>query len=313
MRLAKALFSSDHEDQDVDGTFWANMPADQPSNYPQRVDRHRQDRVCFHAAVFRFLANVAHMPITAVASTQIRPKTRVFAGKHRGNACDLATLFNQATWAKHVAALSALPAWADIESTVFEPTMAGTKDSLVLPSNRIRFDLVHHAFEDVTTGPWSMDKVLAVRRQRRFAAKMVKLVQGGAHAFYHFHTEALVQYPKFLAVMAVRPTRVSLVPTNPVDLAWQMHQLTNAIYARQTLAITGLVANHNDANDEESKMQLTKGVEAMPEFWMRLFGEDYFHPNVSCATGAKYKATDALVEQVAVEGEHSNMGTQASG
>ncbi|KNE63371.1 hypothetical protein AMAG_08508 [Allomyces macrogynus ATCC 38327] len=34
-----------------------------------------------YAAVRRFLANVARMPIKAVAGMQIHPKTRIFAGK----------------------------------------------------------------------------------------------------------------------------------------------------------------------------------------------------------------------------------------
>ncbi|KNE63372.1 hypothetical protein AMAG_08509 [Allomyces macrogynus ATCC 38327] len=163
--------------------------------------------------------------------------------------------------------------------------MATTKDSLVLPGNQVRFDLVRHVFEDVTTGPWSMDMVLAVRRQRRFAAKMVNLVQCDAHAVYHFHTEALVQYPKFLAAMSMRPPGLSLVPTNLIDLAW--HAPADAYH-------------------------LAKGVETMPAFWMRLFDEACFHPKVSCAVGAMYKAMNVvhLVEQT-VDGNGSAMGMHA--
>ncbi|KAJ3353519.1 hypothetical protein GGF32_002965 [Allomyces javanicus] len=334
MRLAKVLSGND-EDLVAARAFWtAHMPADQPFDLvPADFDEtmvdakvacascqdeqtltmpeyavfrlHKQAHTCTscstaftaeHAAVRRFLTIVKRAPLAAIAGTRIHPKTLMAMGKHRGNVRDLKMLFHRAAWAKRVAALPALPTWADIESTVFAPIMAATKDKLVLPGNQRRFSLVQSAFEDVTTGPWSMDMVRAVRRQRRFSGKIAKYVQSGAHAVFHFHTEALAQYPKFLAATVVRPADLALVPTSEIDLAWHTHQLFPTAYAQSTLEVMGHVINHNDSDDEVSEARIAKGVEAMPEFWMRLFAEDYFHPEVKCTWPAVHVAGKAVEE-----------------
>ncbi|KAJ3369288.1 hypothetical protein GGF31_005388 [Allomyces arbusculus] len=327
MRLAKMLSNEKIEDQDVGRAFWAaNMPADQPFDLtPADVDEtkvtgvvvcpscetklalnmaeyaafrlHKQAHACTscttsftleNAAVRRFLTIVKRAPFSAVAGAQVHPKTYMFAGKHQDNAADLAKLFDKAVWAKRVAALPTLATWANVRAIVFLPVAVACKDDLVLPGSRGRFILVQRAFEDVTVGPWSMDMVRAVRRQRRFSAKIERAARAGAHVVYHLHTEALVQYPKFLAAMTTRP-KTSLVPTMAIDLAWHTHQLSHAAYARDTGALIGRVANHDDSDDAAAEARMAEGSAALPALWMQLFAEDYRRPNVPCTAGADEK------------------------
>ncbi|KAJ3368639.1 hypothetical protein GGF31_006199 [Allomyces arbusculus] len=234
-----------------------------------------------HLAVRRFLSKVARAPrLNTIAGALQHPRTLEFAPKNVANMADLTTLFHKTTWKQHVAALPALPTWADVETKVLAPIMAETADSLILPGSRRRFALVINAHRDVTTGPWSMDLVRSVRRQRRFSSKMTEhVVQRGCGAIHAAVTEALVQYPKFLAMMAIRP-KCALVPTTTIDLAWHTHQLTPAAYAEHTRALTGQIANHDDSDDVETEAAIADGAKAMPDAWRTVFDEDYYRPNV---------------------------------
>ncbi|KAJ3351675.1 hypothetical protein GGF32_004135, partial [Allomyces javanicus] len=235
-----------------------------------------------HVAVRCFLAKVeGSQCIGMIAGTLLHPKTLLFAPKDRANMDDLCKLFDSATWAQHAATLPALPTWADVESLVLAPIMAATADSLSLPGNRRRFAHVVHAHHDVMMGPWSMDLVRAVQRQRRFSKTMFEhVVSAGCGAIHAAVAEALVQYPKFLAMMVTRPVLTPLVPTGPIDLAWHTHQLSPAAYAVHTCALTGHVADHDDLDDDVSKASIANGAKAMPDVWRTVFDEDYYRPNI---------------------------------
>ncbi|KAJ3368629.1 hypothetical protein GGF31_006188 [Allomyces arbusculus] len=175
--------------------------------------------------------------------------------------------------------------------------MAATADLLTLPGNRRRFMLVVSAHRDVTTGPWSMDLVRAVRRQRRFSSTMTEhVVLRGCGAIHATVTEALVQYPKFLAMMAIRP-KCALVPTTTIDLAWHTHQLTPSAYAAHTRALTGQIANHDDSDDVETEAAIADGAKAMPDAWRAVFDEDYYCPNVRAGGFKCFLKSPCLYEQ----------------
>ncbi|KAJ3349986.1 hypothetical protein GGF32_005157 [Allomyces javanicus] len=170
-----------------------------------------------------------------------------------------------ATWVKRIARLLVLAAWADVRSTAFAPIVEAKGNDLILPGNCFRLSMVMHAHQDVTTGPWSRDMVRAVRRQQRFSSKIAaRLQQGGARDIYHLHTNALEQYPKFLALMVAKP-RMGLVPTMPIDLAWHTHQLFSAKNIAHTVALTGAVLNHDDSDGADSEKRIADGAKAMPE------------------------------------------------
>ncbi|KAJ3355918.1 hypothetical protein GGF32_001780 [Allomyces javanicus] len=147
--------------------------------------------------------------------------------------------------------------------------------------NEAAFALIVNAHRDVTTGPWSMDLVRA----------------------------ALVQYPKFLAMMVVRPS-FALVPTTTIDLAWHTHQLTPAIYAihtpaiyaMHTRALTGQIVNHDDSDDIETETAIADGAKAMPDAWRAVFDEDYYRPN-ACAGCLVAEGTTAEVADCFRTGE----------
>ncbi|KNE69980.1 hypothetical protein AMAG_14816 [Allomyces macrogynus ATCC 38327] len=320
MRLSKVTTGTNQEDLGAGRTFWAaHMPADMPYDLAVAdVDEtavkskiacascraeqtlampeyaafrlHGKEHTCTscaaaftaeHLAVRRFLAKVARASrLGMVAGTLQHPKTLEFVPKNGANMADLMKLFDKAVWKQHVATLPSLPTWADVEAKVLAPIMTATADSLMLPGNRRRFALVVNAHRDVTTGAWSMDLVRAVRRQRRFSKNMTEhVVHRGCGAIHATMTEALVQYPKFLAMMAIRPT-YALVPTMSIDLAWHTHQLTPAMYATHTRALTGQIANHDDSDDVETEAAIADGAKAMPDAWRAVFDEDYYRLNM---------------------------------
>ncbi|KNE71029.1 hypothetical protein AMAG_15285 [Allomyces macrogynus ATCC 38327] len=325
MRLSQAITGINQDNLDTGRAFWAaHMPAGMPYDLTLadidetkatgkivcalcRVEQtlsmpeyaafrlHGEKHTCTscatsftaeHAAVRRFLAKVARAPrLGMIAGMLQHPKTLEYVPKNTANAADLCKLFEKAIWKQHAATLPALPTWADVESKVLAPIMAAAAESLNLPGNRRRFALVVNAHRDVTTGPWSMDLVRAVRRQRRFSAKLTEhVVQRGCGAIHATVTEALAQYPKFLAMMAVRPT-LALVPTTTIDLAWHTHQLAPAVYATQTRALTGRITNHDDSDDVESEEKIADSAKAMPDAWRAVFDEDYYCPKTWCTIG----------------------------
>ncbi|KAJ3363787.1 hypothetical protein GGF31_000676 [Allomyces arbusculus] len=79
-----------------------------------------------HFAVHRFLTLASCMPATLLAGTPTHPKTRQITPMHRGNNADSA-LFDKAKFTKRAAALPTLATWADIEATVFAPSVAGNQ------------------------------------------------------------------------------------------------------------------------------------------------------------------------------------------
>ncbi|KAJ3359027.1 hypothetical protein GGF31_004341, partial [Allomyces arbusculus] len=243
MRLSKAMMGATQDNLDAHAFWAAHVAADLPYELsPAAVDEasmtgkvacpscrteqslatpkyaafrlHGQQHACTscatsftaeHVAVRKFLAHVARAPHAAsIASTQLHPKTHLLASKLRANVEDLYKLFDKGAWAQHAATLPALPTWADIEAVVMAPIVTAAADSLALPGNQRRFALVLAAHRDVTTGPWSMDLVRAVRRQRRFSAKMFDhVVRAGCATAHRTLATALVQYPKFLAMAAI--------------------------------------------------------------------------------------------------------------
>ncbi|KAJ3361953.1 hypothetical protein GGF32_006830 [Allomyces javanicus] len=272
MRLIKARMGENDEDIAASRQFWAeHLPADMPYDLtPADVDETKATTnfMCPQWATERPLsmAQCAAFRLHAQEHSCASCATGFTAEHvaHRGNVHDLVELFDRDLWAKHTAALPSLPTWADVKDKVMAPVMATKAGSLMMPGNKLRFAHIISAHQDVTMGPWSMDMIRAVRRQRRFSGKIANLVDAGMHAMHHFHTEALVQYPKFLALIVTRPKHGS-VPMSTIDLAWHTHQLNPATYAQQT-------------------------SKAMPDTWREHFDEDFMAPSVSCATRAKYAA-----------------------
>ncbi|KNE64614.1 hypothetical protein AMAG_19255 [Allomyces macrogynus ATCC 38327] len=327
LRMAKVISGSNKDDLEAGRVFWAaHMPASMPYDLtPALVDEtkitaqvkcptcqaeqsmnmaeyaalrlHAKEHMCAscacefmaeHVAVDRFLKLALDTPAVFLAGTQLHPLTQLPVPNDRANITDIAALFAKDEWAKRVAKLPFLATWSDVKSIVFAPIVAAKRDALILPGNRFRFGMVLRAHQDVTTGPWSMDLVRAVRRQQRFSSKIaMQLQHGGVHNIYHVHTEALVQYPKFLAMLVIKP-RTSLVPTMAIDLAWHTHQLFPVTYAKHTMALAGRVVNHDDSDDAISEALIAEGAKVMIEVWMEVYDEDYFAPNVSYATGGKY-------------------------
>ncbi|KAJ3367955.1 hypothetical protein GGF31_006911 [Allomyces arbusculus] len=338
VRLAKAASGGSKDDLETGRAFWAKyLPANMPYSFtPADVDEtkavgrvscplckselvlsvaeyaalrlHGRAHECMscacnftaeHMAVCRFLTMVMNAPLARIAGTQSHPKTRQPMPMHSGNMADLAMLFDQGEWAKYGAALPQLATWADVENMIMVPIMKASAGSLNLPGNRRRFAMVIHAHQDVTTGPWAMDMVRAVRRQRRFSANIARTVQSGMGGVYHFHTKALVQYPKFLAMIVAHPG-TSIVPTPEIDLAWHTHQLSPLVYGMHGCALMGCILNHDDSDDAETKAVIADGAKETAELWMHDFGEDYFNLRLPCADGAKYQATEtALINHVA--------------
>ncbi|KNE64611.1 hypothetical protein AMAG_09967 [Allomyces macrogynus ATCC 38327] len=327
LRMAKVISGSNKDDLEAGRVFWAaHMPASMPYDLtPALVDEtkitaqvkcptcqaeqsmnmaeyaalrlHAKEHMCAscacefmaeHVAVDRFLKLALDTPAVFLAGTQLHPLTQLPVPNDRANITDIAALFAKDEWAKRVAKLPFLATWSDVKSIVFAPIVAAKRDALILPGNRFRFGMVLRAHQDVTTGPWSMDLVRAVRRQQRFSSKIaMQLQHGGVHNIYHVHTEALVQYPKFLAMLVIKP-RTSLVPTMAIDLAWHTHQLFPVTYAKHTMALAGRVVNHDDSDDAISEALIAEGAKVMIEVWMEVYDEDYFAPNVSYATGGKH-------------------------
>ncbi|KNE66945.1 hypothetical protein AMAG_11420 [Allomyces macrogynus ATCC 38327] len=148
-----------------------------------------------NVAVRWFPAMVARVPATRLAGALVHAKTCIPTPNSRANLADLAALFNKAVWAKRIAALPALAAWNDVRSVVFKPIMAANANPLTLPGSKARFSFVQRAHNDVVSGPWSMDMIRAAHRQRRFSKKVAEVVDHGLSAVFHWHTEALMQYP----------------------------------------------------------------------------------------------------------------------
>ncbi|KNE71918.1 hypothetical protein AMAG_16342 [Allomyces macrogynus ATCC 38327] len=276
MRLV--VMGTNKDDLETSRHFWAkHLLTDMPCDLsPADVDEtkaalrlHGQVHMCAmcaaeftaeHVAVNCFVTLVKTTPAARIAGTQAHPKMREFMLNHPANMADLATLFDKSVWAKYAAKLPTLATWADdVKSKVMAPIMKDAADSLVLPGSRFQFAMVIHAHKGVITGLWSMDMVRAVCRQRRFSAKMANLVQSGSSAVYHFQTDALVQYPKFLTMAIAHPSK-PLVPTSASDLAWHTHQLFPAAHRQQTLALTGSVMNHDDSDDARSEARIADGA-----------------------------------------------------
>ncbi|KNE71923.1 hypothetical protein AMAG_16347 [Allomyces macrogynus ATCC 38327] len=198
-----------------------------------------------------------------MVGAQLHPKTREPMLKLRSNMADLAVLFDKPMWAKYAAKLPTLATWADVKGTVMAPIMKDAADALALPGNRLRFGMIVYAHKGVITGPWAMDM-----------------------------TEALVQYPTFLAMAVVHP-RSFLVPTTAIDLSWHTHQLCPAVYRNHTLMLmlTGSVINHDDSDDVESEKRITEGGNAMEKLWMDMAME-YLNVHVPCTQGAKYHMSE---------------------
>ncbi|KNE72039.1 hypothetical protein AMAG_15982 [Allomyces macrogynus ATCC 38327] len=184
----------------------------------------------------------------------------------------LALLFNKTEWAKYIEALPTLATWADVKNTVMALIMAAAADSLNLLGNQLRFAMVIHA---PGRDNWPMGhgydpcSPLATSLLRQDGESCA-----GRHgAVHHFHTQAFVQYPKFLA-MAVAHPHTSLVPTSAIDLLWHTYQLAPLAYGKHTLALLGHIINHDDSDDVVSEMGIADGVKETEDFWTRESAND---------------------------------------
>ncbi|KAJ3362536.1 hypothetical protein GGF32_005981 [Allomyces javanicus] len=295
MRLAKAATGANKDDLDAGRSFWAaHMPADMPYDLtPDNCDTAEanakvhcpscvtdQPLAMGEYAPFRLHGKPLACTSCSGEFTAENVATCMPVPKMSANLADLDTLFNKAAWAKHVTALPALATWSDVRCAVFKPIMASNANSLKLPGCKARFSTVQRAHNDVVSGPWSMDMISTV----------AKIVDHGLSAVFHWHTEALMQYPKFLAAVAVaRKDKISqFVLTDAIDLSWQTHQLFPAAYRAHTRTLHGSVINHDDSDDPESEARIADSAKAMLALRMALFDEDYFRPNVTCADGAKF-------------------------
>ncbi|KAJ3363459.1 hypothetical protein GGF32_004159 [Allomyces javanicus] len=118
---------------------------------------------------------------------------------------------------------------------------------------------------------------------------MATLAIVGTCFLHDSHTEALVQYPKYLAAIVAQPKGGS-VPTTAIDLAWRMHQLTPAIYARQTLLLMGRVVNRDDSDDVASEARIAEGAKSMAGMWRALYDEEYFAPAIPRTAATDFRA-----------------------
>lgn len=122
------------------------------------------------------------------------------------------------------------------------------------------------SYQNIPVGPWSLDLVQAVLRQREFTDKMAhEAVQAQASTFA---TRAQDRYRKFLLLIRDHPN-VFVVPTLDIDLGWHTHQLLGAKYIEFTQRLTGKVVNHDDS---VGKGKLRNGVHETGVLWYKKFG-----------------------------------------
>ncbi len=118
----------------------------------------------------------------------------------------------------------------------------------------------------------SYDIAAAAQRQRDF------LWQVAPPQYEHaaFLADGARRYAQLLALMGTHP-KVFLVPSYDMDLLWHAHMAWPAAYARDTAALCGFVAPHDDGvNDRAAGGKLAGGAAATAAAWREAYpGEEW--------------------------------------
>ncbi|ORZ33678.1 hypothetical protein BCR44DRAFT_1437930 [Catenaria anguillulae PL171] len=109
------------------------------------------------------------------------------------------------------------------------------------------------SYQNVPVGPWSLDLVQAVLRQRRFADKM-------AHS-------SVQDIASDFCVRARTAVQCSGSDTG-IDLAWHTHQMLSSKYVEFTTRFTGKVVDHHDS---VGKKKLRNAVHETGVLWFDTF------------------------------------------
>ncbi|KAJ3370137.1 hypothetical protein GGF31_004756 [Allomyces arbusculus] len=209
-------------------------------------------------------------PFTALPGVHIDPKTRVWAVEN--GATDLDKLLGHKSWAPLLAASGnegtdgKVLTWEAIAQAAVRPSFNATKTKL---KNGNLFRSMLSSYRDIATGPWSMDLVRAVLRQREFTRKMAATEYSDRTR--RIATQATVRYHKPMLMLA-KHKGMFMVPTLDIDLAWHTHQLHPQRYAAYTLDKLGAVLNHADTIESP---RLKEGFTKTAHVWSEMFGEPY--------------------------------------
>ncbi|KNE71371.1 hypothetical protein AMAG_15605 [Allomyces macrogynus ATCC 38327] len=210
------------------------------------------------------------MPFTALPGVHIDPKTRVWAVEN--GAADLGMLLGHKSWAPLLTGNgseggdSKLLTWEAIASAAVRPSFNATKSKL---KNGNLFRSMLASYRDFATGPWSMDLVQAVLRQREFTHKMAATEYSDRTR--RIATQATVRYHKLMLMLA-KHRDMFMVPTLDIDLAWHTHQLHPRRYAAYTFEKLGAVLNHDDTIESP---RLKEGFTKTAHVWSEMFSEPY--------------------------------------
>ncbi|KNE70036.1 hypothetical protein AMAG_20218 [Allomyces macrogynus ATCC 38327] len=269
-RMAKALMGKDRADMDMARAFWAaHLPADMSFDLT--------------------LANVSENAVTARVvcpscsneqelSMYDYVAFRKHAQTHSCTSCGATFTAEHVAVRRFLTIVAHAPTFARIAGTQTHP-----KTLVFRPDDTANMaDLALHL--DKSTWNTHVAKLPALSTWTDVELTMTETVVRAGHGAVHRAViDALAQYPKFLALMVARPG-VPLVPTQFIDLAWHTHQLHAAAYAKDTVELTGKVANHDDSDDDGAKARIVAGAERTAEAWNEVFGEDYYRPNVLRST-----------------------------
>ncbi|KAJ3359186.1 hypothetical protein GGF32_009558 [Allomyces javanicus] len=213
------------------------------------------------------------VPFTGLPGVHTNPKTRVWAADFCGT--DLEQLLSDDGWKKLLENDDKrsdendgkpMLTWETIATDAVRPSFRGIKTKL---SNNNLYRSLLASYRDIATGPWSMDLVQAVLRQREFTRKMA-VTEYSDHT-RRIATQATVRYHKLMLMLA-QHRDLFMVPTLDIDLAWHTHQLHPQRYAAYTLDKLGAVLNHDDTIESP---RLKEGFTKTAHVWSEMFGEPY--------------------------------------
>ncbi|KNE64858.1 hypothetical protein AMAG_10193 [Allomyces macrogynus ATCC 38327] len=202
---------------------------------------------------------------TALPGVHIEPKRRTWS---RSNGVpELGLLLGHSSWTMLFASMqdkkSPLPTWETVLNTAVRPSFDATRDKMNLCRTLVA------AYRDIATGPWSMDLVQAVLRQRDFARKIA--VTDYSDRTRRIATQATVRWRNLLLLLE-KHRDLFMVPTLDIDLAWHTHQLHPRRYADYTLNKLGAVLNHDDTIESP---RLKNGFTKTARAWASMFNEPY--------------------------------------
>ena len=90
-----------------------------------------------------------------------------------------------------------------------------------------------------------------------------------------FIKAAITRYKKYL-YLKKNNMDMFLVPCYDFDLVWHSHQLHPLLYKKDTVAVLGVMFNHDDSvNDRAPNSKLNRSDQSTRELWMKHFGEDF--------------------------------------